>query len=162
MEEARKARKLARYWLTRHTTTLQSALATDTTTATELRALIEEFNKKVSKLDDAQGALEVLISEEELEEHVEEAEQYLSEKNRIKYRALEKIESLFGQGTDDNTSIASGVSGAASASVAAAAAAAVASVETALAVSKLPNLDLPRFNGDVFQWQEFFMITWLM
>ena len=156
MEEARKARKLARYWLTRHTTTLQSALNTDTTTATELRALIEEFNKKVSKLDDAQGALEVLISEEELEEHVEEAEQYLSEKNRIKYRALEKIESLFGQGTDDDTSIASGLSGAASASVAAAAAAAVAGVETALAVSKLPNLDLPRFNGDVFMWQEFF------
>ena len=81
MEEARKARKLARYWLTRHTTKLQSALNTDTTTATELRALIEEFNKKVSKLEDTQGALEVLISEEEPEAHNEEAEHYLSRKN---------------------------------------------------------------------------------
>ena len=85
MEEAKKARKLARFWLTKHSTTLQTALDTATTTASELRALIEEFNRKVSRLEDTQGALEVLISEEDLETHVEEAEQYLSEKNRIKY-----------------------------------------------------------------------------
>ena len=98
MEDAKKARKLARYWLTRHVTTLQNAL--DTTTATELRALVEEYNKKVSRLEDAQGALELLISDEDLDSHVEEAEQYLSEKNRIKYVALEKLESLHAQSND--------------------------------------------------------------
>ena len=70
MEEAKKARKLARYWLTRHVTTLQSALDT-TTTATELRALVEEYNKKVSRLEDAQGALKLLISDKDLDAHVE-------------------------------------------------------------------------------------------
>ena len=154
MEEAKKVRKLARYWLTRHVTTLQSALDTTTTTATELRALVEEYNKKVSRLEDAQGALELFISDEDLDAHVEEAEQYLSEKNRIKYAALEKLESLHEQ-SNDNISNHSGKSEA-SVAASAAAAAAVAGVETALAISRLPNLDLPRFNGDVFNWQEFF------
>ena len=149
MEEAKKARKLARFWLTKHTTTLQSALDTTTTTATELRALTDEFNKKVSRLDDAQRTLEVLIPDEELEAHVEEAEQYLSERNKVKYLAIDKIESFSDQGADDNSSIASDA-------VSAAAQAAVAGVETVLAVSKLPNLDLPRFNGDVFYWQQFY------
>ena len=148
MEEAKKARKLARFWLTKHSTTLQSALNIPTTTATELRALTEEFNKKVSRLEDAQGALEVLISDDELETHVDEAEQYLSEKNKVKFSALEKLESLSQHNNDDNSSTASDAASAA-------AQAAVAGVETALAASRLPNLDLPRFNGDVFFWQQF-------
>ena len=111
MEEAKKARKLARFWLTKHTTTLQSALDTTTTTATELRALTDEFNKKVSRLDDAQRTLEVLIPDEELEAHVEEAEQYLSERNKVKYLTIDKIESLSDQGADDNSSIRSAASG---------------------------------------------------
>ena len=148
MEEAKKGRKLARFWLTKHSTTLQTALDTTTTTASELRALTEEFNRKVSRLEDAQGALEILIADEELETHVEEAEQYLSEKNRIKYVALEKLESMSQQSNDDNSSTASDAASAA-------AQAAVAGVETALAASRLPNFDLPRFGGDVFLWQPF-------
>ena len=148
MEEAKKARKLARFWLTKHSTTLQTALDTTTTTASELRALTEEFNRKVSRLEDTQGVLEVLISEEDLETHVEEAEQYLSEKNKVKYKALEKLESWSQQRNDDNSSTASEA-------VSAATQAAVAGVETALAASRLPKFDLPRFNGDVFFWQPF-------
>ena len=137
MEEAKKARKLARYWLTRHVTTLQSALDITTTTAIKFRALVEEYNKKASRLKDAQGALQLLTSDDDLEAHVEKAQQYPSEKNRIKYVAFEKIESLFGQSNDhiSNTPGQSEASIAASVAVSAA----VAGVETALAVSRLPN-----------------------
>ena len=148
MEEAKKVRKLARFWLTKHSSTLQTALDWPGTTVSELRALTEEFNKKVSRLEDAQGALEVLIPDDEMENHVEEAEQYLSGKNQVKFKALEKLESLSHLNNDDSSSNASEA-------VSAAAQAAVAGVETALAASRLPNLDLPRFNGDVFYWQQF-------
>ena len=39
MEEAKKTKKLARYWLTKHIT-LQPALYNNSTTATALRALV--------------------------------------------------------------------------------------------------------------------------
>ena len=77
MDEAKKIRKLARFWLTKHTTTLQQAIDTSSTTVTELSALVEEFNRKVSRLEDAQRALEVLIEDDDLDAHVDETEKYL-------------------------------------------------------------------------------------
>ena len=148
MDEAKKIRKLARYWLTKHTTTLQQAIDTSSTTVTELSALVEEFNRKVSRLEDAQRALEVLIEDDDLDAHVDEAEKYLYEKNKVKYKAVEMIELASNQtNSDDNGSIAASSSSAASVA---------AGVQLALAEAKLPKLELPRFGGDVFDWTPFY------
>ena len=66
---------------------------------------MEEYSRK--------GVLQVLIEDEDIVAHIDEYDEHLSEKNKVKYKALEQVEPASNQNdSDDNASVASAVSAA--------------------------------------------------
>ena len=55
IDEARKNRKVARHWLTRHTNTLEAALGRDIS-AVELTRLVEDYNRRADHLEECERA----------------------------------------------------------------------------------------------------------
>ena len=137
-DEAKKNRKVARAWLTRHTNTLEAELDRRDITAVELRALVEDFNRKAAHLEDTERALEFFIDEENIDSHIEEESNYISGKNRIKNRALVKIDALTAEDASEHSVHSAG------------------GIQQPLAQVKLPKLDLPHFSGDVLEWTPFY------
>ena len=139
---AKKNRKIARAHLTKHTTTLSAELDRDDITAVELRSILEEYTRKANRLEDAERNLEFYIDETEIEDHIEEEANFIAEKNKVKQRALVKIEELAPEADSDVLSVHSTI-------------ASQASDVQQLTEAKLPKLILPRFSGDVFEWTPF-------
>ena len=143
--DAKKARKIERAHLTKHTNILSTELDRDDITVVELQSLLEEYARKANKLEDAERNLEFFIDEAEIDDHIEEVGDFIGEKNKVKQRALVKIKEL--QPIPDEVSDVISVHSSKYSSVAS---------QNLLSEAKLPKLILPRFSGDVFDWVPFY------
>ena len=145
IDEARKNRKVARHWLTRHTNTLEAALGRDIS-AVELTRLVEDYNRRADHLEECERALELYIDETQIEAHIDEEATYIEGKNRIKDRAVVKLDELAVTAATAAT-LASDSSSSSHAD---------SGVRHHLAQVKLPKLNLPHFTGDVLEWTPFY------
>ena len=80
--------------ITKICTTIQSALADDTSSLTKLEDLYNQFQKKLEEFDEAFAQVQCVTSEEELEGEVNRQLDFRQEKMAITYSLLEKIEAM--------------------------------------------------------------------
>ena len=90
MEEANRKRITAKSWLTRATNKLRQLLDSGEFTQNSLVAQIEEFEKRLGNLDEAQSLVEEHIEIEKLEDDIEAAAQFREEKLVTLLAAREK------------------------------------------------------------------------
>ena len=134
---AHKAQRLARIRLTKHCTTIQKALAKSDVTTAELEGLITDYRARATAAEDAHQQVANNVEDEDLEETVTEAEEYMAERNTTLYQATTKLASMTETSSttkdDDAQSIASIASNASNAST---------SSTNEKKNSKVPKLDL--------------------
>ncbi|KAK3744252.1 hypothetical protein RRG08_020512 [Elysia crispata] len=140
MEEANRKRITAKSWLTRATNKLRQLLDSGEFTQISLVAQIEEFEKRLGNLDEAQSLVEEHIEIEKLEDDIEAAAQFRAEKLVTLLAAREKqvstaeLDNLSQEKTESSTSER---------------------VQPSGQVSRLPKLELPKFSGEYTEWQTF-------
>ena len=140
MEEANRKRITAKSWLTRATNKLRQLLDSGEFTQISLVAQIEEFEKRLGNLDEAQSLVEEHIEIEKLEDDIEAAAQFREEKLVTLLAAREKqvstaeLDNLSQEKTESSTSER---------------------VQPSGQVSRLPKLELPKFSGEYTEWQTF-------
>ena len=133
MEEANRKRITAKSWLTRATNKLRQLLDSGEFTQISLVAQIEEFEKRLGNLDEAQSLVEEHIEIEKLEDDIEAAAQFREEKLVTLLAAREKqvstaeLDNLSQEKTESSTSER---------------------VQPSGQVSRLPKLELPKFSGE--------------
>ncbi|GFR57796.1 hypothetical protein ElyMa_005346500 [Elysia marginata] len=145
MEQAVRARAAAKGWLTRASAEIESLLSeaeADPVSVTEsaLADCMEQFSKRLSAYDEAQGAVELVIELKDLDSDISESADYRISKRKAYIRAGELLAKLTSNveasgGGGSNKSRFSGVG------------------DTHQA--RLPKLELPKFSGDNTQWQPF-------
>lgn len=136
MSTAMRARTAARGWLTRSSkklNTLCSGSLKDLDKAV-LTDCIEEFDKRLNALDEAQCNLELELDEADLENDIEESANYRDQARGPRIKAAKLLAALLA---DDKDSHSSGTR------------------STAKADVKLPKLELPDFSGEPLEWQSF-------
>ena len=92
--EHQKSLKIKKMLLTKICTTIQSALADDTSSLTKLEDLYNQFQKKLEEFDEAFVQVQCVTSDEELEGEVNRQLDFRQEKMAITYSLLEKIEAM--------------------------------------------------------------------
>ncbi|KAK4317024.1 hypothetical protein Pmani_011836 [Petrolisthes manimaculis] len=103
-----------------------------------------EFDKRLGKLDEVQEALEVEVPEEELDDFLDEAHAFRQASVQHRIQAEDRIRELAAAAAAPGTGVKAGsVSGQSS------------SRDSDVTNVKLPKLELPKFNGEVTQWQSF-------
>ena len=143
---AQRAQRLARIRLTKHCTTMQKALEKVDLTAAELEGLILDYRTRASAAEDAHRLITDNVEDEDLEQAIMEAEDYMAERNLTLYQAVSRLAGMpatssTARDEDDAHSNASNVSHS--------------SDNGASKNSKLPKLNLPRFGGDLLKWSSF-------
>ena len=136
MSKAVKTRTAARGWLTRSSKRLETlcgAKVKELDKATLIDA-IEEFDKKLNALDEAQSSVELESEETVLEADIEQAADFRDEARVPRVQAARLLAALVNE-EDDKRSSCGGTS-------------------TKVDV-KLPKLELPDFSGDPLEWQSF-------
>ncbi|XP_068238777.1 uncharacterized protein [Palaemon carinicauda] len=138
MEKLKKTRTTCRGWVTRASKALSDLLESSTTTISQFEYAIKEYNQRLVKLDEVQEAIEIEVAEEELEQLLDEAHEFRTVSVQPRIQAEDQIRKLAASG-----SIAGSISGQSS------------SRESDITNVKLPKLELPKFSGEVTQWQSF-------
>ena len=134
MSEAVRARTAARGWTTRASNKLDSVCKLAELDKETLIDAIEEFDKRIQTLDDAQNNVEIELDEAELLEDISKAADFREKVRKPRIIATKLLSTLMpkSDGDSDTGTRASGSVGA-----------------------KLPKLKLPSFSGDPLQWQTF-------
>ncbi|XP_064108040.1 uncharacterized protein LOC135216590 [Macrobrachium nipponense] len=101
--------------------------------AVELKAVIENFDIRLAKLDEVQSEIEVELESDLLDDDLDKAFKFRTTSLIPRIKAAEKLLELDKKG-DDDSSTTNGSSG---------------------AQVKLPKLELPKFKGEVTEWQSF-------
>ena len=136
-----KARSAARGWVTRASKRLMEVCSLEEVDIVELNDAIDEFDKRLVGLDDAQTAVEIELPMERLDRDIDEAAEFRERARAPRLRAAKLVASQTQTGTSaregarDDSSVASSGSGSTEA--------------------KLPKLELPSFGGEVTQWTSF-------
>lgn len=132
----RKSRTAARGWVSRASKALQETLTNPKVTRLELQDAVDDFDKRLATLDEVQSLLELeLNDEQELENEIEYAYNFRKEVRVSRIQAtqklldLEECEKPSKEGSSTETVLLSNV--------------------------KLPKLELPRFSGELTEWQAF-------
>lgn len=140
MEKLKKKRAARRGWVTRTAQELSAMLTQPSPSISELEAVIQEFNKRLAKLDEVQEELEEEVEVEELDQELDEAYAFKQEGMKARVQAEDKIREL---------AVAAAPAGFPAPSI-------VSGSQNSEAVNvKLPKLELPKFSGEVTQWQSF-------
>ena len=132
MENLLKKRKAAKRWVTRLGNELMSLLTKPSLGVIELKAVIENFDSRLSKLDEVQSEIEVELDSDLLDDDLDKAAEFRTKSLIPRMKAAEKLLELHKKDDDDfstNESSAAGV--------------------------KLPKLELLKFKGEVTEWQSF-------
>ncbi len=129
-----KKRTAARGWVTREAKDLQDLANQSTINIVELGTALESYSKRLDALDEIQAEYEVELDPAELDKDLDEAALFRKRSLVPLVLAREKLQVL-QKSDDDTTSMGSGGSVAAKA--------------------RLPKLELPKFHGEVTQWQSF-------
>jgi len=136
MSENTKRRAGARGWLTRAQKALSNELRATPINKFALTDAIDEFDKRLTAVDEAQELVEREVDEKDLEAEIEEASAYRTEVRKSRIRAAEILAAFNGDVVDgrsvDNSE----------------------STFTKPEV-KLPKLVLPTFSGNVVEWHSF-------
>ena len=105
----------------------------------ELRDDIEELDKRLETLDNAQSVVELELTAEQLEEDVIVASEFRDKARVPRMRATKMMTArLPARAPSEQDSL---------------------SVVSAAVEAKLPKLELPTFSGDVTEWKT--LLTWL-
>ena len=145
MERLQKSRMAQRGWVTRSSSALAGLLADENTSEADLLIELEHFKIRLAKLDEVQSNLELELDVSELEEDILEADTFRRQalKVRVEVEArlqelrqakeTEAIKNTTVQAADDVMSISS----------------------TSVRNPSLPKIQIPKFSGDVLDWQSF-------
>ena len=131
-----KARTGARGWVTRASNALRDVVAQPEVDPVDLQDAVDEFDKRLAALDEVQANVELELEENQLDADIETSAAY-REKARIPRLQAAKRLVVIAAAADTRASVAGSSR---------------ASVEQSV---NLPKLELPRFNGDVTEWQGF-------
>lgn len=132
LEVVKKRRAGAKRWLTRSMKELQELLDDNSTSQELLEAVVSDFDKRLSSLDDLQELYELeLENTSELETDIEEADKFRRSARKIRAEAAKKLKTA----SDESDSISSS--------------------SKDKSEVKLPRLELPKFSGDLTDWQSF-------
>ncbi|XP_043236487.1 uncharacterized protein LOC122388955 isoform X3 [Amphibalanus amphitrite] len=134
VEELKRARVAARGWLKRAVIKIDQAVASGADDV-ELNSIISEFNLRLGNLDSVQQKLELCLDESELEEDISRASEVRDAALESRLRALRFVDKRSAKSskpgeTDPPLSVAS-------------------------QNVKLPTLQLPKFGGQVLEWEPF-------
>ena len=132
LEKCKKARTAAKTRLTLVANKVRDITSDTNISKQELIQIVSNFELKLKTFDETQSAVEELLSPELLESEIEHSEAFREEKVCFLVKAKELLETQTNQTeslSDTRTSSNSH--------------------------AKLPQLELPKFNGDHIQWQSF-------
>ena len=137
MERLIKKRKAARRWVTNLGEELEGILKKSSVSVVELKATIEQFDTRLYKLDEVQSEIELEMDDGDLDEDLDNAAEFRANSLIPRIKASEKLLELeVGQKDDEESTTTS-------------------ANEPAAAQVRLPKLELPKFNGEVTEWQSF-------
>ncbi|KAK3870957.1 hypothetical protein Pcinc_023865 [Petrolisthes cinctipes] len=132
MENLQKAQAAAQGWLTRVCTKMEGLLVKSTpATSSELIEVLEEFDKRLTKLEEVQSDLELELRPEALDEYLDKADEARQRAKHMRLLCADKLKELTLDDKVDSVST-------------------IASLH-----ARLPKLELPRFDGDLKHWQSF-------
>ena len=134
-EELSRSRAACRGWVTRECKNLATTLEDPELNVVKLSAAMDEFDKRLTNLDDVQSRYELsLENEDAILNDITTAADFRDSARKVRTLATEKFKELSG---DSGNKFAAHVS------------------SFSMTDVKLPKLNLPVFNGDVLQWQSF-------
>ena len=135
LEEAKKKRAPAKGWVTRSVKELQDLLADSKTTCELLEGAISGHDQRVATFLDRQAAVELLLEESELEADLDETNKFLREARKTRAEATKRVKVM------RDGSVGAPVS--------------TTSASKDKSEVKLPRLELPKFSGELTEWQSF-------
>ena len=134
-EELSRSRAACRGWVTRECKNLATTLEDPELNVVKLSAAMDEFDKRLTNLDDVQNRYELSLEDEDaILNDITTAADFRDSARKVRTLASEKFKELSG---DSGNKSAAHVS------------------SFFMTDVKLPKLNLPVFNGDVLQWQSF-------
>ena len=140
-EQLERRRAAARGWTTRASKTLQDLLADPDVSKVQLEDAVDEFDKRLAALDTVQAELELEISDPELlEADLDKADSFRSAARAARVQAAQKLVDLDKAADKVKKALDDGDG--------------ASTVSTSSSV-KLPRLELPKFSGELTQWQSF-------
>ena len=140
-EQLERKRAAARGWTTRASSALRDLLSDSKVTRVQLEDAVQEFDKRLTTLDNVQTELELEISDPELlEADLDKAASFRSAAKTARLQAAQKLIDF------DNAEVLEKKSQHDSDGSSA--------VSTCSSV-KLPRLELPKFSGELTKWQSF-------
>ena len=134
-EELSRSRAACRGWVTRECKNLATTLEDPELNVVKLSAAMDEFDKRLTNLDDVQSRYELSLEDEDaILNDITTAADFRDSARKVRTLASEKFKELSGDSGNKSAAHVSSFS---------------------MTDVKLPKLNLPVFNGDVLQWQSF-------
>ena len=134
-EELSRSRAACRGWVTRECKNLATTLEDPELNVVKLSAAMDEFDKRLTNLDDVQSRYELSLEDEDaILNDITTAADFRDSARKVRTLATEKFKELSGDSDNKSAAHVSSFS---------------------MTDVKLPKLNLPVFNGDVLQWQSF-------
>ncbi|XP_042892723.1 uncharacterized protein LOC122266866 [Penaeus japonicus] len=133
MKKINKARCACKGWLTRASEAIGDILAKPDVTLIELEHAIKQYDKRLEKFDEVQEEYESVVEDSALDQVLDDAHEFRTQCAKFRILAEAKVKELVAADAQD-----------------------IVSQDSQAAVNvKLPKLELPKFSGDVIQWQSF-------
>ena len=134
MEQLQKAKAVAERWLTRVSKKMDSLLVRDPPpTLSELVEVLEEFDKRLFRLEEVQTQIELEIIPDQLESYLDQADAARQKASQTRLLCANRLKEISAPDKDKDSTDS----------------------ETPSVQAKLPKLELPKFNGKITQWQSF-------
>ena len=134
-QELSRSRAACRGWVTRECKNLATTFEDPELNVVKLSAAMDEFDKRLTNLDDVQSRYELSLEDEDaILNDITTAADFLDSARKVRTLAAEKFKELSGDSDNKSAAHISSFS---------------------MTDVKLPKLNLPVFNGDVLQWQSF-------
>ena len=134
-EELSRSRAACRGWVTRECKNLATTLEDLELNVVKLSAAMDEFDKRLTNLDNVQSRYELSLEDEDaILNDITTAADFRDSARKVRTLATEKFKELSGDSGNKSATHVSSFS---------------------MTGVKLPKLNLPVFNGDVLQWQSF-------
>ena len=134
-EELSRSCAACRGWVTRECKNLATTLEDPELNVVKLSAAMDEFDKRLTNLDDVQSRYELSLEDEDaILNDITTAADFRDSARKVRTLASEKFKELSGDSGNKSATHVSSFS---------------------MTDVKLPKLNLPVFNGDVLQWQSF-------
>lgn len=134
METLVRRRTAAKGWVTRQQASLRTVLGKADIKTEELSDAIQCLNDRLANLDAIQSETEVELDPKDLDKDLDEAHQFREVAVSLRRMPSEKLTELQKRDDDGGSQSSSGSSA---------------------TNARLPKLELPRFKGEVTEWQSF-------